>query len=168
MHLLRRASVLLSLALPLSASAAVLPLDEQGRIFGIENGVYEAQGTLVTEGNWTPNLKLHSVRRLEKGVIDVVTKAYLVGFEIGSASARLQVNPTGPSTFQLLDLNLQSALAGTGECNETGCTFTATILNGALTLTETWIAVANGFDLRDGKQSMKGRPGTYEASFLRK
>lgn len=136
----------------------------EASILNVNPGIYEADGKLLSQGI-APNLKFHSQRRLENGRINATTKASLWGMEIATVSAHLEVQWKTGSDFDLLDVDNQSRKAGEGNCNSQGCTFTATVMNGDLTLSETWIPTANGFDAVNCAQSFKGNDATYVASF---
>ncbi len=156
---------LLYLLSPLS-SFALEPLDANGKIFGLEPATYEGGGTLESQ-NWLPNTKYHSVRKLEGGIIDAHTTASLFGFGVAEAGARLKIQVTGPGRFDMLDADDGEKKAGEGSCDGTSCSFKATVMGGSLTLEETWVPSAKGFDVVRGSQLFKGNPASYQGSFTK-
>lgn len=158
-------ALLSAIALFTSSSFAAKVIDEKGLVFGIAPGVYEADGKLKSESMWVPNADFHSTRSLKSGVIEAETKAFILGFEVAAATARLKVVPTTGNNFDLLDLNSRDAKAGSGACEDRGCTFTATVMNGTLTLTETWVPTPGGFKITECSQTYNGMDAKYEAAF---
>ncbi|AGH96757.1 hypothetical protein [Pseudobdellovibrio exovorus] len=132
---------------------------------GVANGLYEGQGKLISKTAFVPNLNFKSVRRLEAGIIQAHTKAYLLGHVIAEAKASLKVRPLDDTRFELLDLNNQQRVCGQGVCTNGNCTFTATVMNGELTLTETWVSSATGFAVINASQIFKGTKAQYEGKF---
>ncbi|MGZ3651323.1 MAG: hypothetical protein ACXVB9_14075 [Bdellovibrionota bacterium] len=147
--------VLFTLALLPPARAAVL---------NVEEGTYQADGNLVSQG-MLPDVSIHSVRKLENNTIHATTKAYLFGLNVATVSANLKVEQRDERNFDLLDLNAGSKLAGSGYCDFAGCTFTATVMDGKLRLTETWIRTTNGFDAVHCSQTFNDNDSIYEVSF---
>lgn len=139
-----------------------------GITLGVANGVYAGSGVLQSESLLVPNLKFESVRRLQDGIIQARTQAKLFGHVVAEAAALLQVRPIDSQNFELLDLENNGAVSGTGFCGLAFCSFTATVMNGGLQLNETWVATATGFRIVEGSQNFKGirskYTGTFEAS----
>lgn len=132
---------------------------------GIANGVYVGQGRLISKTAFVPNLNFQSVRRLNNGVIQAHTKAYLVGLQVAEAKAVLKVRQLDNSRFELLDMNNQQKVCGGGVCTNGTCTFTATVMDGTLTLNETWASSPNGFQVLNASQVFKGTAASYTGKF---
>lgn len=142
-------------------------------VLGIPEGTYTGSDVLVSQTALVPTVDYTTVRILRNGTITAHTKAYLLGHEIGNASARLKVKVTSPSTFVLLDLDRPGAVggyaeAGSGSCSLNTCSFSATVMGGALKLYETWARGGpNELFIRDGWQSLNGITGTYTGRLTR-
>ncbi len=167
-------ALLLTTAMCSALSAAALePVDLTGKVFGIDDGIYEGDGILEAQ-NWLPNADFHSERRLADGIVDAHTKATVLGFQVAEASARLKIKVTSPGHFDMLDMDSNGAKAGEGQCDATSCTFKAEVMKDKeshqpqLTLEETWVPNENGFELVHGSQLFKGNPAKYEGKFQRK
>jgi hypothetical protein len=141
-------------------------LASDGKVLGVADGHYSGRGILKSKSMIIPNMKFESTRVLENGVIEAHTKAYLLGHVVAEASALLQVIDIGDGYLILRDLNT-GEIAGDGRCDDQACTFTATVMNGELTLTETWIPTENGFEAVECSQEFKGTAAVYEAQFLK-
>jgi hypothetical protein len=130
---------------------------------GIPDGEYQGTGVLHSENLPLPPMKFRSERKLENGTIEAHTKAYLLGHVVAEASAHLAVRG-GRDGFQMIDLD-NNSVAGSGRCDETACSFTATVMNGGLTLSETWVVNDDGFNAVNGYQDFGGKEASYEAQF---
>lgn len=158
---------IIALSLLPTCAFALDPVDPAGRIFGVEEGVYQGGGKLESLSWSTPNVSYESLRKLSKGVIEAKTKATLLGFEVAAAQANLKIQAIGGGKFELLDMDANGAKAGEGQCESSSCSFKATVMKGELTLEETWVANENGFDIVKGAQVFKGKPARYEGKFER-
>lgn len=146
-------------------SLATEPLPPTGGALGVRSGVYQGEGKLISDSPWVPNVRFESNRQITDGSIVASTRAYFLGIEVAAAQARLKVSDKADGKFSLLDLNAGEAVCGSGQCDASGCTFTATVMDGELTLTETWVADEAGFSVLKGSQVFKGKSATYEARF---
>jgi hypothetical protein len=136
----------------------------EGKVLGVADGQYSGSGILKSQSMIIPNMRFESSRELSNGVIEAHTKAYLLGHVVAEAKASLQVIEIGDGYLKLRDLNT-GEIAGDGRCDDQACTFTATVMNGELTLTETWIPTEDGFEAVECSQEFKGTAAVYEASF---
>ena len=154
----------------LSLSAVALePISSTGQVFGIPDGTYEGTGKLESDSIFVPDLNFDSVRTLKNGIITAKTNADLIGLiDVAEAQARLQVVPTGPGQFDMLDLDANGAKAGSGQCASNRCSFKVTVMNGDLTLDETWIPTADGFEVLEARQVYKGISASYSGVFIPK
>lgn len=157
-------SLALSSATP---SLALEPVDSLGRVFGVAAGAYQGEGELVSRSWSVPNVSFVSTRKVGNGMIEASTKAYLLGFEVAAAAARLQVRGLGAGRFDMHDLDANGAKAGEGSCDRSSCSFKATVMKGTLTLEETWVPNERGFDVLRGSQVFHGKEADYEGKFLR-
>jgi hypothetical protein len=132
---------------------------------GVNDGVYVGSGTLRSRSMFVPNIAYSSTRVLQNGIITARTRAALHGFQVGEAQAKLKVQMVSVNKFNMLDLNNNLAVCGSGSCNETSCTFSATVMNGSLTLNETWVATATGFNVVNASQVLYGIESFYSGQF---
>ena len=98
-------------------------------------------------------------------MIYVTTRAYLLDVEVAKISASLQILPMslGSQRFTITE-GESGDVVGKGICGVDSCTFTVTVANGQLTLTETWIPnVVQDlyFQVVNGSQIYQGKPATY-------
>lgn len=156
--------ILLSLVLATSAFAETRAAGN-GLTLGVPNGLYAGSGVLQSESLLVPNLKFESVRRLQDGTIQARTQAKLFGHVVAEASALLKIRAVDSQNFELLDLENGGAVSGTGFCGVAFCSFTATVMNGALELNETWATTATGFRIVEGSQNFRGIRSTYTGTF---
>jgi hypothetical protein len=153
---------LFSLALSMNVSFA--------DVLGVPDGNYEGTGVLHSS-MLVPNMSFSSTRSLSNGIIEAHTTAMLFKkFELASVEAKLQVVLNDETHFSMFDLNHldEDGLpteAGQGTCDGTSCTFTATVMSGKLTLTETWIPTPEGFKIVNGSQTFKDLKSTYDGVF---
>ncbi len=143
-------------------------------VLGIPEGTYTGSDVIVPQQPLVPTVDFTTTRTLRDGTITAQTRASLLGHEVGGATARLKVVVTGQRTFVLADLDRPAAegkfmKAGEGTCNQNTCTFTATVMNGSLSLRETWAKGGpNEFFIIDGWQSLSGVKGTYSSRLTKK
>jgi hypothetical protein len=150
-----------------NSAMAVAVLSESGEVFGVSPRNYRGEGRLIAKSRFTPNLKYHSTRNVGHGQIHAKTDAFLFGIHVGEAEADLQVVVRDNNTFDMINMRT-GKVAGAGSCDEKSCSFTATVMEGALTLSETWVAHSNGFDIVRGEQSINGSESTYTGRFIAK
>lgn len=132
---------------------------------GIADGVYVGTGTLKSKSMFVPDIAYSSTRVLQGGIITARTRAALHGMQVGEAQAKLKVQMTAPNKFNMLDLSNNQAVCGSGSCNATSCTFTATVMNGSLTLNETWVPTAAGYNVINASQVLFGIESFYSGQF---
>jgi hypothetical protein len=162
---------LLGLAMAPQLGLAIEPLDTQGHIFGlISDGTYEGTGVLESQSVWIPDARYTSSRTLRGGIIEARTTASVIGIEVATVQARLQVSPLDSQNFDLLDLDSLGAdgkpgRAGGGSCELLSCSFEATVMGGRLSLKETWVPSEKSFEVVHGSQVYDGKPATYEGRF---
>jgi len=138
-------------------------------VLGIPEGTYTGSDVLIPQTPLVPTVEFTTTRVLRNGTITAQTKAFLLGHEIGGASARLKIKVTAPNVFLLLDLDRPDntgnyAIAGNGTCSQNTCAFNATVMNGSLKLRETWAKGGpNEFFIMDGWQNLNGIIGTYSS-----
>lgn len=132
---------------------------------GVPDGMYLGQGKLISQSAFVPNLDYKSLRKIKKSVIQAHTKAYLFGIKVAEAKANLRVQFVTNEKFELLDIDLSEIKCGEGICDKSQCRFTATVMNGELTLTETWSPEQSGFSVLDGSQIFKNKSATYSGQF---
>jgi len=85
-------------------------------------------------------------------------------------TAKLQFKPSieNPSSFDVYDIESNNPhQVGTAHCSDGACTFTATVMDGKLTLTETLRTTEgeSGFKLENGSQVSGGITMTYSSDF---
>lgn len=132
---------------------------------GVNDGVYVGTGLLKSKSMFVPNIAYSSTRVLQNGIITARTRAALHGFQVGEAQAKLKVQMIGPNKFNMLDLSNNQAVCGSGSCSETSCSFSATVMNGSLTLNETWVPTATGYNVINASQVLYGIESFYSGSF---
>jgi hypothetical protein len=165
-----RAAICFAVFFILSMSAsAVTPLDPVGRILNVPEGVYHGGGDLKTEFGIT--LNFNSTRTIRNGTIEATSKAFLVGLKMKTAIAKLKVIALDATHFDLLDLTAplddgSFEKVGEGTCGKLSCTFTAVVMDGKMTLKETWIANDEGFDIVNCSQIYNGSEATYDGKFI--
>lgn len=147
----------LMLAFPLISNAQTT--------LGIKDSVYVGSGVLKSKSMFVPTIAYSSTRVLQNGIITARTRAALHGIPVGEAQAKLKVQMTAPNKFNMLDLSNNLAVCGSGSCNESSCTFTATVMNGSLTLNETWVPTATGFNVVNASQVLYGIESFYSGQF---
>ena len=135
----------------------------QAKTLSVEDGEYRGTGVLNSENLPLPPMKFVSVRILSEGVIKAQTRAYLFGIEVAKASANLKIKGSG-EYFEVINLD-DGSIAGSGRCDQRACSFTAVVMKGALTLSETWIATPGGFDVVNAYQEFEGKKASYSAKF---
>jgi hypothetical protein len=135
-----------------------------GSTLGLTDGTYQADSTLYSDSFLVPDLSFHSIRTLHEGEIDAQTTATLFEIPLAKAHARLGFVQISVGKFKVIDLDT-GLTAGAAECNSQGCTYKVTVMNGKLTLQETLIPTASGFDIKNGAQVFEGKSAHYEASF---
>lgn len=150
-----------------SMSFGVEPVSLNGAVFGIEEGLYEGSGTLLSQEFFVPNIRFNSIRKISGGTLKAKTDAKFLLFTVATAQARLQVEPLSEVEFQILDLDNNKEVCGGGVCNESSCTFKASVMSGDLILQETWVRTEDGFAVKNGSQTFKGKRSIYEAIFVR-
>ena len=154
-------NILILLALSL-VHVPAMAADYTRGFLGVQSGVYTATGFLKTD--MIPDIKFQSLRRLNGDVLSAETRAAVLGFPV-TAKARLRIVFTSESSFELLDLDQDSAVAGQGICDPSGCTFDVRVMEGGLELHEKWVPVAGGFEVIEASQTAFGLHSTYVASF---
>lgn len=132
---------------------------------GVADAVYVGTGQLKSKSMFVPTIAYSSTRVLQNGVITARTRAALHGIPVGEAQAKLKVQMTAPNKFNMLDISNNLAVCGSGSCNEKSCTFTATVMNGALTLNETWVPTSTGFNVINASQVLYGIESFYSGQF---
>lgn len=139
-------------------------------IMGIEDGVYEGGGKLVSQTMLVPNFTFTSRRELKNGVVSVTSKAKLMGHTLLTLSGKLKFISRSETHLDIYNLNEiidgKPKKAGSAVCDPRSCTFTATINDGKFTLTETWVRDGDGFQVVNGSQNFVGIKGIYQAEFV--
>ena len=133
---------------------------------GVKDSVYVGTGVLKSKSIFVPKIGYSSTRVVQNGIITARTKAALHGMQVGEAQAKLKVQMLSAQKFNMLDINNNLAVCGAGTCNETSCSFTATVMNGNLRLTETWVATSAGFNVVNGSQVFYGIESFYSGQFV--
>lgn len=158
---MKKALMLLCLMLSTSVFA------QMGAVLGIPEGTYTGSDIIVSQMPLVPNVEFTTTRTLHNGTITARTIAYLLGHEVGGASARLKIRRISPQKFQLEDLDRPDGkggfiIAGDGYCTQRDCSFSVIVMGGSLHLRETWARGGkNEFFITDGWQSFNGVAGTY-------
>ena len=146
---------------------------QNATVLGVPDGVYAGSGTLLSQTWWVPDVEFKTERTLQNNTITARTKAFLFGNEVGGAAARLKIVTTSGGNFEMQDLDSPNGAGGfkkggQGSCSSSGCTFSATVMNGRLQLKETWVRVGpNEFHILNGWQSLDGKVGEYTGRLVR-
>lgn len=136
-----------------------------GVTMGVPNGTYLGTGKLMSDNHFVPNLSFQSVRRLQDGVIQARTEAFLLGMKVAEASATLHIQMRDAENFDMLDMTNNNAICGSGFCRDGYCRFSASVMQGKLELNETWIANEDGFRVIHASQNFSGLRSTYQGTF---
>ncbi len=153
----------------IEAKAEEISTSQTSLTLGVLDGKYEGSGWLRQWGF----IPIHyvSTRVIKSGIIEAHTVA-LMG--LAEAAARLQILQTTEGKFKILDMDAldeqgKMKVAGSGNCDESACKFSATVMGGKLTLNETWVASPekNSFTLTDSSQIFNGSRANYSGSFQR-
>ena len=150
-------------------SKEITPVDSQGRVFGLETGIYRGESELTSNCYLIPNGKFESRRTIGKGIIIAHTKAKFGPLK-PSIKAILKVIDTGSGKFKLQLLDNKTLrpqkIVGQGECSQDLCSFTAKLNKGTLKLEEAWRIDGHSFEIIRGNQKVLGIEHEYRGDFL--